>query len=63
VRAVFGWKNRREGSHLEYLGLDRRIILKWIFKELDWAMDWNNVAQDSDTCRAVVNAVMNFSVS
>jgi len=26
-------------------------------------MDWINLAQDSDTCRAVVSAVMNFSVS
>jgi hypothetical protein len=63
VRAVFGWTNRREGSHLEYLGLYGRILLKWIFKELDGGMYWSNLFEDSDTCRAVVNAVMNFSVS
>ena len=38
-------------------------MIKWILRELDGGMDWNNLAQDSDTCRAVVNAVMNFSVS
>jgi hypothetical protein len=37
--------------------------MKLIFRELDGGMDWNNLAQDTDTCRAVVNAVMNFSVS
>ena len=37
--------------------------MELIIKELDGGMDWNNLAQDSDTYRAVVNAVMNFSVS
>ena len=53
----------REGSHFEYLGLDGRIIMKWIFRDLDGGMDWNNLDHDSDTCRAVANVVMNFSVS
>lgn len=37
--------------------------MKLIFKELDGDMDWNNLTQDSDMCGAVVNEVMNFSVS
>jgi len=29
----FWWGNLRERNHFEDLGLDRRIILKWIFKK------------------------------
>jgi hypothetical protein len=43
-------------------GIDGRIILKWVFKKWDWGMDWIEVAQDRDGCRAVVNAVMNLRV-
>jgi hypothetical protein len=42
----------------EYVGIDGRIILKWIFLEL-WRMDRIYVAQDRDQLRAVVKTVMN----
>jgi hypothetical protein len=31
---------------LEYLGVDGNIILKWIFKKLDGATDWIELARD-----------------
>jgi hypothetical protein len=31
---------------LEVPGIDRRIIIKWIFRKLDGGMDWIGVAQD-----------------
>jgi hypothetical protein len=51
-----------EGDHLRDLGVDRRIILKWIFKMLDGEMDWIQLAQNRDTWRALVNAAMNLRV-
>jgi hypothetical protein len=44
------------------LGVDGRIMLKWIFKAWDGGMDWIDLAQDRDRWRAVVNAVMNLRV-
>ena len=29
------WGNRREGDHLKDPGIDKRIILKWIFEKWD----------------------------
>jgi hypothetical protein len=37
-----------ERSHLEQLGLDRTIILKWVFKNWKGDFDWIDLAQDRD---------------
>jgi hypothetical protein len=47
---------------LEDPGVDGRIILRWIFGEWDGGIDWINPASDRDRWRALVNAVMKFSV-
>jgi hypothetical protein len=52
----------REGDHLEDAGVDGRIIVKWVFKKWDGAMDWIDLAQDREKWRELVNAVMNLRV-
>jgi len=44
---------------LEDPAVDGRKILKRILKKLDENTDWINLAQEMDSWRAVVNAVMN----
>jgi hypothetical protein len=36
------WGNLRERGHLIDLGIDGRIILKWIFKKWDW-VKWSGL--------------------
>jgi len=47
---------------LEYLGLDVRVILKWIFKKWDGGMDWIDLAKYRDSWWILVNAVINFQI-
>jgi hypothetical protein len=51
------WGNLRERNHLEDQGKGDRIILRWIFRMWDGAMEWIDLAQDRDGWRALVNAV------
>jgi hypothetical protein len=44
VHTEFGLGNLRKSNHMEVLGIDGRIILKYIFKKWDEGMDWINVA-------------------
>jgi hypothetical protein len=65
VDAWFWWGNLREGAHLEDLGIDERMILKYIFEKCDVrGMDWIDLAQDRDRWGggALANAVMNLWV-
>jgi hypothetical protein len=48
---------------LEEPGVDGRIILRWIFMQLECGgVDWIEMTQDRDMWRAVVNTVMNIRV-
>ena len=62
MHTEFWWGNVKERDRFEDPDVDVRIILKWIFRKWDGGMDWIDLAQDRDGLRALVNAVMNFSV-
>jgi hypothetical protein len=57
------WEDLGKRDHFEELGVDGRIILKWIIKKWDGGMDWIDLALDRDRWRAVVNAVMNLRIA
>jgi len=59
VYAEFWWGNLRERGHLEDLGADGRLILRWLFRKWDVGFD---LSEDRDRWRALANAVMNLWV-
>jgi hypothetical protein len=50
-------------NHLRDLGVDGRIILKWVLQKWDEDMDYIHLAEDRYRWRALVNAVMNLRVT
>ena len=62
VRTGIWWGNLKERGHLKYLGLDERIILKWLFKKRDGVKDWIVLAQVRGRWPVLANEVMNVWV-
>ena len=63
MRRGIWWGNLWETNHLEFPGIDGRIILKWIFWKWDKGRDWIVLAQKRYMWQALVNVVMNLRVS
>jgi len=51
-----------ERVHLKNLGVDGRIILKWIYNKWVGDIDCFDLAQHRDKRRAFVNALLNIRV-
>ena len=55
------WEDLKKIDHLKDLGVDGNIILK--LQEVGWeGTDWNDLAQNRDRWRALVNAIMKLRV-
>jgi hypothetical protein len=64
VYTGYWWGILREKDHMEDPGVDGRIILRCIIRNLEvWGMDWIELAQVKDRWRALVIAVMNLRVA
>jgi len=62
VYSVCG-ENLREVDHLKDPSVDRRIILRCIFRKWNSeSMDWIDLAQDRDRWRALENVEIKFRV-
>jgi len=51
-----------EGSNFKNLGVDGKMILRFISKHLGGGVYWSDLDQDTDGWWALVNAVMEPSV-
>jgi hypothetical protein len=48
---------------MDDLGVDGKVLLKWIFKKWEWeGMDWIDLAEDRESWRALGNEVLNLRV-
>jgi len=62
VHKGFWWGNLRVRDHLEEMGVDGRIKLRFIFKKWNGGMDWIDLTQDRERYRAFVNSAMKLRV-
>jgi hypothetical protein len=62
VHTGFWQGDLKQRDHLEDLGVDGRIMLKWIFKSGMEDLDCTDLVQDRDRWHTLVNAVMNLRV-
>jgi hypothetical protein len=55
----YWWESQKERDHWE----DQDVDIKMDLREIGWnGVDWIDMAQDRDQCRALVNTVLNLRV-
>jgi len=58
----FWWDKLREKYYFKALAVDRRSLLKWIFRKKDRRLDSIDLAQERDRMRVAVNTALNLLV-
>ena len=58
----FGGRNLRARDNFEGVGVDGRIILKWLLKKYDVGVEYIDVAEDGEKWWALVSMVMNLQI-
>jgi myosin heavy subunit len=59
---IYGEKRNEYMKHLEHLGVDVRILLKWaLIRNIVTVISWINVAVDKEQRLGVVHAVTNLT--
>ena len=56
------WGNLRERDLMADPCVDGGMILRWNFRKWDGDVKWIDLAQDRDSYRVLVNAIMNFRI-
>jgi hypothetical protein len=60
---IFWLENLKVRDHWEYLGVDGKIMLEWILRELRWeSVDWMHRAEGRHQWRILVITVVNLRV-
>jgi len=62
VYIEFRWGILREIDHLEGPGIDGRIVLKWVGRDVWQGKDWFDLAENRDRWRTLANTIMNLPV-
>jgi hypothetical protein len=62
VHKIFWWGHLRARAHLEYLDVEGRVILKWVFEKWDRETDWINLSQGKVRWGVLFDAVLNLRV-
>jgi hypothetical protein len=57
MHRIFSLENFKRRDHPEDLGVDGKIILKWILREIGWeVVGWIHLSQDRAQWRTLLNS-------
>jgi hypothetical protein len=62
MRTKFWFEILKERAHSEDLGVDGKMILKWILEKRGWGVDCIHLAHNMNRWWALANTVMNLLV-
>jgi hypothetical protein len=59
----FSCKNLKERGHLEHQGIDGRIVVKWILREIGWeGVELITLSEQKDMSQVLADTIRNLQV-